>query len=105
MKDCAKETNLGVLEIPVLRSNKGYQSNKEYKGYHHTSVIRSTRDTSVIWSTRDTSVIRNTMDISVRGSTDVRDCAKETYLKSIRDTSVRKYKGFQCNKEYKGDLR
>ena len=43
------------------------------------------------------------MDTSVRGSTSVKDCAKETNLGSVGDTSARKCKGYQCNKEYKGD--
>jgi hypothetical protein len=35
------------------------------------------------------------MDTSERGSTSVKDCIKETNLKSVRDNSVRKYKGDQ----------
>jgi hypothetical protein len=42
---------------------------------------------------------------TVRGSTSVKDCGKETNLGSVGDTSARKYKGYQCNKEYKGGLR
>ncbi len=79
-----------------------------------TSVRKGVQGIPVSWSTRDSSVRESKRYQCkgeyngyqcIRGSTSVKDCAKETNLGSVGDTSARKYKGYQCNKEYKGDLR